>query len=223
MILDDLQHAQATGDSRCRGGAGRRCTGRVREGRRESCRRPVRRPRHRPSAGSATAAAPTTAAPAGGVIAKTSDVPVGSGVIVGEVVVTQPVAGEFNGLLGEMHAQGLHGEQGGRRNDRLPVPRQQVQPGRNGRQRSGDETAGEQGHLGGGRFNRAGVITPAATQVELTPGIRPSRNASTKCRWSSRTVAAYSRPKATISSTKSSDFLPITSTMASSVWKSTSF
>ena len=27
-------------------------------------------------------------------------------------------------------------------------------------------------------------------QVELTPGTRPSRNASTKCRWSSRTVAA---------------------------------
>ena len=31
-------------------------------------------------------------------IAKTSDVPVGSGVIVGEVVVTQPVAGEFKGF-----------------------------------------------------------------------------------------------------------------------------
>ena len=44
-----------------------------------------------------TAAAPTTAA-AGGVIAKTSDVPVGSGVINGEVVVTQPAAGEFKGF-----------------------------------------------------------------------------------------------------------------------------
>jgi Rieske Fe-S protein len=31
----------------------------------------------------------------GGAIAKTADVPVGSGVIVGDVVVTQPVAGEF--------------------------------------------------------------------------------------------------------------------------------
>ena len=31
-------------------------------------------------------------------IAKTSDVPVGSGVINGEVVVTQPVAGEFKGF-----------------------------------------------------------------------------------------------------------------------------
>ena len=51
-----------------------------------------------PAPGSATTAAPTTAAPAGGAIAKTSDVPVGSGVIVGEVVITQPVAGEFNGL-----------------------------------------------------------------------------------------------------------------------------
>ncbi len=50
------------------------------------------------TAGSATTAAPTTEAPAGGAIAKTSDVPVGSGVIVGEVVITQPVAGEFKGL-----------------------------------------------------------------------------------------------------------------------------
>ena len=47
------------------------------------------------TAGSTTAAAPT---PAGDAIAKTSDVPVGSGVIVGEVVVTQPVAGEFKGF-----------------------------------------------------------------------------------------------------------------------------
>ena len=48
-------------------------------------------------AGSETATAPTAAAE-GGVIAKTSDVPVGSGVINGEVVVTQPVAGEFKGF-----------------------------------------------------------------------------------------------------------------------------
>ena len=33
-------------------------------------------------------------------------------------------------------------------------------------------------------------VAASADQVELTPGIRPSRNASTKCRWSSRTVAA---------------------------------
>lgn len=32
------------------------------------------------------------------VIAKTADVPVGSGVIVGDTVVTQPVAGEFKGF-----------------------------------------------------------------------------------------------------------------------------
>ncbi|MDT5242728.1 MAG: hypothetical protein QOD36_104 [Mycobacterium sp.] len=37
-------------------------------------------------------------APAAKAIAKTSDVPVGSGVIVGEVVVTQPSAGEFKGF-----------------------------------------------------------------------------------------------------------------------------
>ena len=44
---------------------------------------------------STTPSAPRTA---GDAIAKTSDVPVGSGVIVGEVVVTQPVAGEFKGF-----------------------------------------------------------------------------------------------------------------------------
>ena len=33
-------------------------------------------------------------------------------------------------------------------------------------------------------------IVLVLTQVELTPGIRPSRNASTKCWWSSRTFAA---------------------------------
>jgi len=55
-----------------------------------------------------TAAAPSTsggapatggpAAPAANAIAKTADVPVGSGVIVGEVVVTQPSAGVFKGF-----------------------------------------------------------------------------------------------------------------------------
>ena len=50
------------------------------------------------TAESTTTPAPTTAAPAGNTIAKTSDVPVGSGVIVGEVVVTQPVAGDFKGF-----------------------------------------------------------------------------------------------------------------------------
>ena len=38
------------------------------------------------------------AKPAGAVITKTADVPVGGGVIVGEVVVTQPAAGSFKGF-----------------------------------------------------------------------------------------------------------------------------
>jgi Rieske Fe-S protein len=54
------------------------------------------------SESSATTAAPSasggTAAPAGNAIAKTADVPVGSGVIVGDVVVTQPTAGVFKGF-----------------------------------------------------------------------------------------------------------------------------
>jgi Rieske Fe-S protein len=48
------------------------------------------------SAPAAASSAP--AAPAGNQIAKTSDVPVGSGVIVGDVVITQPVAGDFKGF-----------------------------------------------------------------------------------------------------------------------------
>jgi Rieske Fe-S protein len=54
------------------------------------------------SATSTAAAAPSASggsgAPSGKVIAKTADVPVGSGVIVNEVVVTQPTAGVFKGF-----------------------------------------------------------------------------------------------------------------------------
>jgi Rieske Fe-S protein len=54
------------------------------------------------SASSATTAAPATsggtAAPAAKAVAKTTDVPVGSGVIVGDIVVTQPTAGDFKGF-----------------------------------------------------------------------------------------------------------------------------
>ena len=53
-------------------------------------------------AGSSSEAATTppsaSVAKAGGAIAKTSDVPVGSGVIVDDVVVTQPTAGVFKGF-----------------------------------------------------------------------------------------------------------------------------
>lgn len=49
----------------------------------------------KPAAGDTTTVAPSAA---GGAIAKTADVPVGSGVIVGDVVVTQPSAGEFKGF-----------------------------------------------------------------------------------------------------------------------------
>ena len=48
-----------------------------------------------------TAVAPASggpATPAANVIAKTADVPVGSGLIVDKIVVTQPVAGQFKGF-----------------------------------------------------------------------------------------------------------------------------
>lgn len=51
-----------------------------------------------PSASGAPPATGGPAAPAANSIAKTADVPVGSGVIVGEVVVTQPSAGVFKGF-----------------------------------------------------------------------------------------------------------------------------
>ena len=50
------------------------------------------------------------------------------------------------------------------------------------------------------------------------PGMRPPRKASTKWRWSSRTVAAYSSPNDTKSPMNSSSRSAITSTIASSVW-----
>ena len=49
------------------------------------------------AAGSEESTSSAPAAP-GSTIAKTSDVPVGSGVIVDDVVVTQPTAGEFKGF-----------------------------------------------------------------------------------------------------------------------------
>jgi Rieske Fe-S protein len=49
-----------------------------------------------PAPGTGTGAA--SPAPAANAIAKTADVPVGSGVIVDEVVVTQPTAGVFKGF-----------------------------------------------------------------------------------------------------------------------------
>jgi Rieske Fe-S protein len=59
----------------------------------------------KPEAASATTTAPTPAGAAPGgagtqanAIAKTTDVPVGSGVIVGEIVLTQPTAGDFKGF-----------------------------------------------------------------------------------------------------------------------------
>jgi Rieske Fe-S protein len=51
----------------------------------------------KPAPASETAAPSASGAPAN-VITKTADVPVGSGVIVGDIVVTQPSAGVFKGL-----------------------------------------------------------------------------------------------------------------------------
>lgn len=48
--------------------------------------------------GSGASGSSGAAKPAGDVITKTTDVPVGGGVIVGEVVVTQPAAGTFKGF-----------------------------------------------------------------------------------------------------------------------------
>ena len=63
--------------------------------------RPTARSRRRPATRHDDEPPPTTGGTApepANVIAKTADVPVGSGVIVDEIVVTQPSAGEFKGF-----------------------------------------------------------------------------------------------------------------------------
>jgi len=58
-------------------------------------------------AGCSSGGAGTTAAAGGGdVLAKTTEVPVGGGTIVGRVVITQPTAGEFKGFSGVCTHQG---------------------------------------------------------------------------------------------------------------------
>ena len=52
----------------------------------------------KPAASSEAVTTPPAEAASGGAIAKTGDVPVGSGVIVDDVVVTQPTAGVFKGF-----------------------------------------------------------------------------------------------------------------------------
>jgi Rieske Fe-S protein len=52
----------------------------------------------KPAATGGSGSSSGAAKPAGDVITKTADVPVGGGVIVGEVVVTQPAAGTFKGF-----------------------------------------------------------------------------------------------------------------------------
>jgi Rieske Fe-S protein len=56
------------------------------------------KPADEPAASSEAVTTPPPAEAAGGAIAKTADVPVGSGVIVDDVVVTQPTAGVFKGF-----------------------------------------------------------------------------------------------------------------------------
>ena len=51
---------------------------------------------------------PQTQQCAAGPIAKTADVPVGSGVIVGDTVITQPTAGQFRGFCATCTHMGCH-------------------------------------------------------------------------------------------------------------------
>jgi Rieske Fe-S protein len=56
------------------------------------------KPEDKPAASSEAVTTPPPAEAPGGAIAKTADVPVGSGVVVDDVVITQPTAGEFKGF-----------------------------------------------------------------------------------------------------------------------------
>jgi Rieske Fe-S protein len=61
-----------------------------------ACSKSEEKPAATGDSGASGTSAPAN--PAGDVITKTADVPVGGGVIVGEVVVTQPSAGDFKGF-----------------------------------------------------------------------------------------------------------------------------
>jgi Rieske Fe-S protein len=66
-----------------------------------ACSTSGKKPEATSESGAPSAAPPASgapAAPAANIIAKTADVPVGSGVIVDKVVVTQPTAGVFKGF-----------------------------------------------------------------------------------------------------------------------------
>ena len=94
MSLAESAHPAAEGAHRRRARPGRDRARRLHDLRQEA--RGVRRHGHDDAS-----APPTTGGTApepANVIAKTADVPVGSGVIVDEIVVTQPSAGEFKGF-----------------------------------------------------------------------------------------------------------------------------
>jgi hypothetical protein len=83
-----------------------------------------------------TTATQAAAPPTPNVIATTADVPVGSGVIIGDVVLTQPTPGVFKGFSG-VHPRRLHRCRDRERHHRLPLPWQQIQCRRHRRQRAG--------------------------------------------------------------------------------------
>ena len=100
-----------------------------------------------PSEAPLTPTVPAQPVPAGSTgdrLASTSDIPVGGGTVIAgkKVVVTQPVLGNLRRLLGDLHAPGLHSEQGRQWDDRLPLSREQVRHrGRFGRGRASITTA----------------------------------------------------------------------------------
>ncbi len=141
----------------------------------------------KPAASSEAVTTPPAEAASGGAIAKTADVPVGSGVIVDDVVVTQPTAGVFKGFSSSCTHKGCA-----------------VNKVADARSTAHATAASSTWTAPSPRARRASLWSPKpfrcraiqsfsgdrTGQAELTPRILPSRNASTKCRWSSRTVAA---------------------------------
>ena len=129
-----------------------------------------------------TPTAPRPRPPAGGALVALDDVPVGGGVVLtGETRRGHPAgAGRRPRVLRRVHPPGVHGRHGGRRDHRLPLPRQPVRRGhRRGAARPGGPAAaagaGRRPVRGGGHVMTA---APAPARRRTHPALAAGRSAS---------------------------------------------
>jgi hypothetical protein len=78
--------------------------------------------------------------------------------------------GNVQRTISNLHPSGLHREQRGGRHNRLPLPRQQVQTRRFGRQRPGDAALADQVDFGPRRFDNSGRLILTIQTVSCPRG-----------------------------------------------------